>query len=257
MATVTSKDGTRIAYDKTGTGPALILVLGAFNDRSSGAALAKALEGKFTVYNYDRRGRGESGDTVPYAVEREIEDLDALVQAAGSPVFVFGHSSGATLTLRAAYGGVAFQKMALYEPPPAYPKAAEYARQIGDLVAKGQRGEAVEFFLSGVMNMPQPVIEEQRKSPYRPSMEKMANTLVYEMTLLEPVPNGMVASLRIPTVIFDGGMASSEVMRNTARALAHDLPTARSITLEGQGHAFAPEVVAAELEKFFITPVSG
>ncbi len=252
MASVTSKDGTQIVYDKVGTGPALIQVLGAFNDRTSGAALARALEGKFTVYNYDRRGRGESGDTPPYAVEREIEDLDALIQAAGRPVFVFGHSSGATLTLRAAYAGAAFQKMALYEPPPSSPKAAEFGRQIGDLVANGQRGEAVEFFLGRVMNMPQSIIEKQRNSPYRPYLEKMAHTLVYEMALLEPVPNGMAASIKIPAVVFDGGTASSEVMREAAKSLAHNLPTGRSITLEGQGHAFAAEVIAPELEKFFL-----
>src|SRR5215510_5602535 len=122
---VISKDGTTIAFEKSGKGPAIILVVGAFNDRATGAPLAQFLERHFTVFNYDRRGRGESGDTGPYAIEREIEDLDTLIAQAGRSAFVFGYSSGATLALRAAAYGLAISQLALYEPPPIGAKAGE------------------------------------------------------------------------------------------------------------------------------------
>src|SRR4028119_886583 len=118
MGTVTSKDGTPLAFDQSGKGPAIILVVGAFNERATGAPLAQFLEWHFTVFNYDRRGRGESGDRAPYAIEREIEDLDALISQAGGSARVFGYSSGATLALRAAAHGLAISQLALYDPPP-------------------------------------------------------------------------------------------------------------------------------------------
>src|SRR5947209_17691853 len=118
MKIVKSKDGTRIAFDQAGTGPAIILVLGAFNDRATGVPLSRFLEPHFSVFNYDRRGRGESGDTAPYAIEREIEDLDALIAQAGGSASVFGYSSGAILALRAAAHGLALSQLALYDPPP-------------------------------------------------------------------------------------------------------------------------------------------
>src|SRR6266540_5689115 len=117
MALTVSADGTKIAYDKTGQGPALILVAGAFQDRLAMGAYAEPLSKHFTVYNYDRRGRGESGDTQPYAVQREIEDIDALIQEAGGSAFVFGGSSGGVLTLDAAAHGSNITKLAIYEPP--------------------------------------------------------------------------------------------------------------------------------------------
>src|SRR5919205_1078129 len=117
MGTVTSRDGTRIAFDQSGKGPALILVVGAFNDRATGASLAQSLEPHFTVFNYDRRGRGESGDTAPYALEREIEDIDAVIGAAGGSAYLYGSSSGAALALKAAASGLPIRKLALWEPP--------------------------------------------------------------------------------------------------------------------------------------------
>src|SRR5512144_541556 len=146
MATVTSNDGTRIAFDRSGEGPAIILVVGAFNDRATGTPLAQSLERHFTVFNYDRRGRGESGDTVPYAIEREIEDLEALIGQAGGPAGVFGYSSGAILALRAAAHGLAISRLALYEPPPTGARAGQLAPQLAELNASGRRGEAVELF---------------------------------------------------------------------------------------------------------------
>src|SRR3990172_10792332 len=126
---VVSKDSTMIAFEKSGTGPAIILVVGAFNDRATGAPLARSLERHFTVYNYDRRGRGESGDTAPYAIEREIEDLDALIAQASGSACIFGYSSGAILSLRAAAHGLAISQLALYEPPPTGAQAGQLAPQ--------------------------------------------------------------------------------------------------------------------------------
>src|SRR5664279_5624584 len=146
MNTVTSKDGTRIAFEQSGAGSAIILVLGAFNDRATGVPLSRFLEARFSVFNYDRRGRGDSGDTAPYAIEREIEDLDALIAQAGGSACVFGYSSGAILSLRAAANGLAISKLALYEPPPTGGRAGTLAPRLAELVAAGQRGEAVELF---------------------------------------------------------------------------------------------------------------
>lgn len=150
METVTSRDGATIAFDRSGEGPPVILVVGAFNDRSTGAPLAAHLAPHFTVFTYDRRGRGDSGDTAPYAVEREIDDLDALITAAGGSACVFGYSSGAVLSLMAARR-LAITKLALYDPPflvddgrPRPP--ADLALQIAELVSSGRRGDAVELF---------------------------------------------------------------------------------------------------------------
>jgi pimeloyl-ACP methyl ester carboxylesterase len=144
LGTVTSKDGTRIAFDRSGEGPALILVVGAFNDRATGAPLARSLAPHFTVFNYDRRGRGESGDTAPYAVEREIEDLDALTAEAGGSAGVFGYSSGAILALRAAAHGRAIPRLAFYEPR----KSSEWSKFRARLRGRGEEraelGDGVE-----------------------------------------------------------------------------------------------------------------
>src|SRR5512136_3089047 len=148
MQKVTSKDGTPIAFGKTGHGPAIILVSGALGDRSAAAPLTPLLSPHFTVLAYDRRGRGDSGDTAPYAVEREVEDIDALVTEAGGSAFVYGHSSGAVLALEAAARGLAITRLALYEPPFIVdnshpPVSADYVARLNQLVAAGRRGDAV------------------------------------------------------------------------------------------------------------------
>src|SRR5918997_673578 len=154
MGTVPSNDGTPIAFDRSGAGPALILVVGAFNDRATGVPLAQFLERHFTVFNYDRRGRGASGDTAPYAIEREIEDLDALIAEAGGAARVFGYSSGATLALRAAAHGLAIWQLALYDPPPTGAKAGELAPQLTELIAAGRQGRAGEHFSTQAIGRP-------------------------------------------------------------------------------------------------------
>jgi len=251
MGTVTSKDGTRIAFDRTGEGPAVILVVGAFNERPTGAPLARALEQHFTVFNYDRRGRGESGDTAPYAVEREIEDLDALITEAGGSARVFGYSSGAILSLRAAAQGSAISQLALFEPPPTGARAGEIAPELSKLVSAGRRGDAVELFQTEAVGIPAAIVAQLRNAPFRPALEKIAQTLVYESTILKALPDGLTASVKVPTLVIDGDQ-SPEVMRQAAKSLAEALPDGRYRTLKGQGHDIDPGVMAPVLEEFFL-----
>jgi pimeloyl-ACP methyl ester carboxylesterase len=255
LATVTSKDGTRIAFDRSGEGPAIILVVGAFNDRATGAPLARVLERHFTVFNYDRRGRGESGDTAPYAIEREIEDLDALTAQAGGSAVVFGYSSGAILALRAAAHGLAITQLALYEPPPTGGKAAQIAPQLTELIAAGRRGDAVELFQTEAVGIPAAVVAQMRNAPFRPALEKIAHTLVYESTILRALPTGLIASVRVPTLVIDGE-ESPEVMRHAAQSLAETLPDGQYRTLKGQGHDIVPAVLGPVLEEFFLAQSS-
>jgi pimeloyl-ACP methyl ester carboxylesterase len=251
MGTVTSRDGTRIAFDQSGEGPAIILVVGAFNDRATGAPLARALERQFTVFNYDRRGRGESGDTAPYANEREIEDLEALIAQAGGSAGVFGYSSGALLALRAPAQGLAISRLAVYDPPPTGGQAGQLAPQLTELIADGRRGEAVELFQAEAVGLPRAVVAQMRNAPFRPALEKMAHTLVYDSKILGELPAGLLASVRIPTLVIDGEQ-SHPVLRQAAQSLAEALPEGRYRTLEGQGHDIVPAVVARELEAYFL-----
>jgi pimeloyl-ACP methyl ester carboxylesterase len=251
LKTVTSNDGTRIAFEQSGTGPAIILVLGAFNDRATGAPLSRVLEPHFSVFNYDRRGRGDSSDTAPYAIEREIEDIDALIAQAGGSACIFGYSSGAILSLRAAAQGLSISQLALYDPPPTGAKAGYLAPQLTELISSGRRGEAVELFQTEAVGIPAEVVAQLRNAPFRPALEKMAHTLVYESTILRLLPSGLVASVRIPTLVIDAGN-SPEVMHHAAQSLAEALPNGRSRTLEGQTHDIVPAVLGPVLQEFFL-----
>ncbi|MEC0174832.1 alpha/beta hydrolase [Paenibacillus favisporus] len=169
MHTVLSKDGTKIAYDRTGRGPALILVAGAFSYRKFRAQvqLAELLSSQFTVYNYDRRGRGDSGDSQPYAVEREIEDLEAVIEAAGGSAYVWGLSSGAVLALEAAAGGAAITKLALHEPPFVVDASdrkppQDFIPQVTELIRSGRRAEAIKYFMTKGMGAPGFVVSMMR-----------------------------------------------------------------------------------------------
>lgn len=249
MGTVTSKDGTQLVYDRSGAGPALILVLGAFNERPTGAPLAGALAAHFTVYNYDRRGRGESTDTLPYALEREIEDLDALIAAAGGSAAVFGYSSGAVLALRAAAHGLPISKLVLYDPPPTGERAEAVAPQLADLIAAGRRGDAVELFQTDMVGIPPEIVAQLRHAPFRPALEKIAHTLVYESTILSALPAGALASVQTPTLVIDAER-NPDVMHQSARAVADALPHGEYKRLDGQGHDLVPEVVAPLVQAF-------
>ncbi len=260
MGSVTSKDGTHIAFDRSGEGPAIILVVGAFNDRATGVPLAQSLQRHFTVFNYDRRGRGESGDTpdtsrqdwrAPHAIEREIQDLDALIAQAGGYACVFGYSSGAILALRAAAHGLAISQLALYEPPPTGAKAGNLAPQLTELIVAGRRGDAVELFQTEAVGIPAAVVAQMRNAPFRPALEKMAHTLVYESLILRSLPSELLASVRVPTLVIDGEQ-SPGVMRQAAQSLAGALLYGQYRTLKGQGHDIVPDVLAPVLEEFFL-----
>lgn len=268
MRIVTSQDGARIAFDVSGQGPTLILVNGASATRGDAASVAAALAPYFTVYAYDRRGRGDSGDSAPYAVEREIEDLEAVLDAAGGPAFVFGHSSGAVLALdaaRALRGKIT--KLALYEPPfvvddthPTMPRG--FPEQLADLVARGRRDEAAERWMTFV-GLSMEMIEQLRHSPLWSGLEALAHTLPYDAVIMEeteqgnPAPLAQWASVAIPTLVMDGTMSlgSEEghaFMRHGADALAKVLPNAQRLTLPGQDHGPSNEALIPALRTFFI-----
>lgn len=256
MRFVTSADGTTIALDRLGDGPPVIMVVGAFNTRSTTAPLAAALQDWFTILNYDRRGRGDSGDTPPYSVQREIEDLGAVIAEAGGSAAVFGYSSGATLALRAAASGLAISKLALYEPPflvdeSRPPLAADLPARLADLVAAGRRGDAVELYQREAIGMPEQVVTGMRQAPFRPALEAIAHTLAYDARIVGDMtlPAELIASISTPALVI-GGENSPPLMRNAARAVADALPDGRLRTLAGQGHDISPEATAPPLKAF-------
>ncbi len=259
MKTVTSKDGTSLAFDQLGEGPAVVLVCGGSVDRSSNAPLAAALAPHFTVYNYDRRGRGDSGDTPPYAIEREVEDIEALIDEAGGSAYLYGISSGAALALEAAAQlPTKVKKLALYEPPyiigdsrPRPP--ADTARIYNEFVAAGRRGDAAEYFMTQVVGLPAEFAAQARSSPWWPNQEALAHTLAYDATIMGDysLPTELAASVKTPTLVIAGG-ASWDWMRLTAQTLSRAIPSAEYRILEGQEHNVAPEALAPALEEFFI-----
>ncbi|MBK1785475.1 alpha/beta fold hydrolase [Prauserella cavernicola] len=261
MSTVTSADGTRIAYDRTGEGDPLILVDGAMCYRGQGpmTALAKELTPRFTVYTYDRRGRGESGDTAPYAVERELEDLAALLREAGGSAHLFGASSGAMLALEAANSGLAVRKLALYEPPLVVddsrpPLPADLAEQYERSLAAGRPGDAVATFMRQV-EVPGFMIALMRLMPVWKKLKGVAPTLPYDAAFVtrfqqgEPLPRDRWNGVTVPTLVADGGK-SPTWMRNGVGALAGLLPNARYRTLPGQTHMIKEKVLAPVLAEF-------
>lgn len=254
---VTSADGTAIAFDQVGSGPPLIMVVGAFNTRATTAPLAAALQERFTTLNYDRRGRGDSGDTPPYSVEREIEDLDAIIAEAGGSSAVFGYSSGANLALKAAANGSAITELALYEPPllidASHPQPpAELPDQLAELIAAGRRGDAVELYQTAAVGIPEDVVAQMRHAPFRPALEAIAHTLVYDATIIgnRTLPIELIASTATRTLVIDGE-ESPPVMRDAAQAVADALPNGRRRSLAGQTHHISPGATAPVLEKFF------
>jgi pimeloyl-ACP methyl ester carboxylesterase len=257
MDSVTSKDGTNISYDRIGQGKPVILVSGALVDREANVPLADALKQHFTIFNYDRRGRGTSGDTPPYAVEREIEDIDAVIGAAGGSAFVVGFSSGAALSLEAAASGSAIRKLALWEAPyivegsrPRPP--ADNAKTLTDLVAAGRRGDAVEFFLVEIVGLPPEAVSDMRSQPSWAAQESLAHTLVYDTTILGDYSLPIVSAARVktPTLVSAGG-DNFPWMCESAQALAELIPGAKTHFLDGQEHHVDPAVLAPVLAEFF------
>jgi pimeloyl-ACP methyl ester carboxylesterase len=256
METVTSKDGTSIVFDRTGEGSPVILVSGGSTDRMANAPLADLLTSDFTVFNYDRRGRGPSGDTPPYAVEREVEDIDAVVDGAGGSAFLYGTSSGAALALEAAASGLSISKLALWEPPyiideKARPPA-DQVEQYKRMIAEDRRGDAVEYFMTKVVGMPAEFVAQARTQPWWPAQEALAHTLAYDATIMGDysLPTERASSVKAPTLVISGG-ASFPFMRETAEALAKALPHGQTRNLEGQSHDVDPAILAPVLAEFF------
>ncbi|MGI5244320.1 alpha/beta fold hydrolase [Dactylosporangium sp. CA-139066] len=250
MPTVTSADGTPIAYDRAGAGPALVLVDGAMCYRAAGPMppLAARLQEHFTVYTYDRRGRGESGDTLPYDPARETEDLLALVGAAGGSAAVYTMSSGGAIGLAAAAASPAVTALALYEPPFVGNDPA-YSARLAELLAAGRRGDAVALFM-GRVGMPAEAIAGFRASPGFATLEAIAHTLAYDDAVLGAghVRPEVAAAIRVPSTVIGGG-ASPAFLLDAARATAAALPGARFEVVDGQTHDPDPDALAPVLVK--------
>jgi pimeloyl-ACP methyl ester carboxylesterase len=260
--TVTSADGTVIVFDQSGAGPALVLVQSALMDRADPvmSGVAVGLSRWFTVFNYDRRGHGDSGDTQPYAVEREAEDLTALIAAAGGSALVFGGSSGAALALRAAVRNPAITRLAVWEPPYHVDDSAprlphDFAAQLDRLVQGGKRGDAIELFMVEAVQATPETVAGMRGQPFWPAMEAVAQTLAYEALVMGPdnaLPAGLLAHVTQPTLVLNGA-DSPAWMGNAGTTVAGAIPGAVHRVLEGQAHNVAPEAIVPELLEFFIT----
>jgi pimeloyl-ACP methyl ester carboxylesterase len=261
MEKVTSRDGTPIAFERLGEGPPVIVVCGAMCDRALMRPTAEELAKHFTVINYDRRGRGDSGDTTPYAVEREIEDLGALVAEAGGTASVYGHSSGAVLALHAAAAGLPIAKVVLYEPPFSPDEeewrglSREYGENLRTILAEDRRGDAVELFMT-MVGTPQEMVDQMREGSWWAGIEALAPTLAYDSEVMGDmsrggtIPTDVVGDVSVPALVLCGG-ASPEWMIEVGRQLAGALPAGRHGVLEGQEHAVPPEVLVPVLEGFF------
>ncbi|MBU5347760.1 alpha/beta fold hydrolase [Paenibacillus lautus] len=264
MNYVMSNDGTRIFYEKKGAGPAVILVAAAASDHNDTKRLGELLSEHFTVYNYDRRGRGSSTDTAPYAVEREIEDIDSLIQEAGGSAYVFGSSSGAVLALDAAsrLGDTKVSKLFLYEPPfiiddSRAPVPAEYVQHLNALMAEHRRSDAVEYFMTAALGIPAEYIEFMKADPSWQVMEGMAHTLAYDGMIMgstqsgQPLPTARW-DVDVPVMVMTGEN-SGPMFHGAASALVDLLPQCEHRMLSGQDHSavvMAPEVLAPEVSGF-------
>jgi pimeloyl-ACP methyl ester carboxylesterase len=264
MATVTSADTTRISYDSVGEGPALVLVAGATQyraiDETTPKLQALLADGGFTVIKYDRRGRGESGDTLPYAPEREFEDLEALVAAAGGEAAVFGMSSGAILAVEAAAHRVPMSSLVMYEPPCLVDQDGpepidDYVETLDRLVDAGKPGDAMAYFLEVVAEMPPHAIEQFRASPAWPGFEAVGHTIAYDARIMdpfgrgEPIPPGRWDTVTQPTLVIAGG-DSPAWMQSAAAKVAEALPSGEVRTLPGQTHEFDPAALAPVMLEF-------
>ncbi|UUN29306.1 alpha/beta fold hydrolase [Streptomyces sp. FIT100] len=253
--TALSADGTAIAYERQGDGPPVILVSGALATAATDAPLAALLAHRFSVFTYDRRGRGASGDTAPYAVEREIEDLAAVVGEAGGTASVHGMASGGALVLEAAAAGLPITQLSVYEPPfltdPAGRRASAARRaRLDGLLAADRRTDALELFLADVV--PPGTLGRLKGSPVWGELESLAHTLAYDHAVLGDalVPTVRLREVTARVMVVDGG-ASPGWQRETVRAISEALPRGRHRTLTGQTHQVAPHVLAPVLEDYF------
>jgi pimeloyl-ACP methyl ester carboxylesterase len=266
MNSIRSLDGTRIAFDKLGAGPPMVLVGGAFSYRRfpRNVELAELLAERFTVINYDRRGRGDSGDTPPYSVDREIEDLGALIEAAGGHAHVWGQSSGGVLALRAAAASLAIGRLAIFEPPFRLDAQAgpppDFAARLDELVAAERRSQAVKYFMTNGLGAPGFFVSLLRLAPPIWSrLKAVAHTLPYDLAVMgETIEGGPLsaadwASVRAEVLVLSGAKSKSAV-REAGGALAEVLPNARHQVLEGQSQNLKMKPIAPVLTDFFGPP---
>jgi pimeloyl-ACP methyl ester carboxylesterase len=263
MSTVHSADGTAIAFDVQGEGQPLILVDGATSHRAVNplnAEVGKLLSDQFRVYAYDRRGRGESGDTAPYAVQREIEDLAALIEDAGAPALVCGFSSGAILALDATAAGLPVSRLAVFEPPFVVddsrpPLPPDYVERLDAHTAAGQPGDAVEVFMTAAIEMPAEAVAGMRETPFWPALEAVAPTIAYDGRIVGttmsggPLPADRWAAIGVP-VLAMYGRGTAPWLISGVRALADLLPTATLEAVDGEQHSVPADVLAPVLRRF-------
>ena len=263
MKAVRSKDGTTIAFDRSGGGPALILVAGALCHRGFGPtpSIAKLLAARFTVFDYDRRGRGQSSDTAPYAVEREIEDIDALIQEAGGSAYLAGLSSGAALALEAAARLNDVKKVALYEAPFFFddahpPRPDNYVAQMAALISADRRSDALKLFMTTV-GTPAIAVQVMRITPMWPKLKRVAHTLPYDLSILadteggRPLSRERWESVQMPALTTVGGK-SPAWWQKAMKDLSDALPNGQHVTLPGQTHMVKASVLAPVLTEFFL-----
>ncbi|MEV6159936.1 alpha/beta hydrolase [Nonomuraea sp. NPDC052129] len=263
MGTVQSKDGTEIAFDVWGDGQPLIMIDGATAHRMvnpTNGEVGQLLREEFRVYAYDRRGRGESTDTAPYAVEREFEDLAALIDHAGGSAMVFGWSSGAVLALHAAAAGLPITRLALFEPPFVVddsrpPLPADYVERLDACVADGRPGDAVELFMTAAAGVPAEAVAGMRQAPFWPAVEEVAHTIAYDGRIMgttmsgAPLPRDRWAAVTVPVLVMHG-TGTMPWLITGARALADLLPTATLRAVPGENHGTTADVLAPALRQF-------
>jgi pimeloyl-ACP methyl ester carboxylesterase len=263
MSTVQSTDGTKIAYDVWGDGQPLIIVDGATGYRAinpTNAEVAQLLSDAFRVYAYDRRGRGDSTDTEPYAVEHEIEDLAALIDDAGAPAMVFGWSSGAVLALDAAAAGLPISRLALFEPPFVVddsrpPRPADYVQRLDAAVADGRPGDAAELFMTAAVGLPTEAVAGMRQSPFWPTLEAVAHTIAYDGRIMgttmsgAALPDDRWTAVTVPVLVMHG-TGTEPWLITAAQAAADLLPTAALEPVPGQQHSTSADVLAPALRQF-------
>lgn len=252
---VRSADGARIAFDRTGDGPAVIFVeaAGRYRAFSSFDGIARVLARDFAVYRYDRRGRGESTDGAEYAPEREVEDLAALIEHAGGRAHVYGYSSGALLAMHAAAAGLGIDRLALMEPPlqddPGEEKPNPLTVELEELVAAGRHGDAVECFSRGI-GVPDELVAQMRSTPAWAHMKAVAPTLVYDCKLSDATGPAVIGAVEVPTLVLDS-LGSGDELSGWAAAVATRLPNATHRSLAGEWHTVPDEVLAPALAEFF------
>ena len=260
MKTTESRDGTSIAFDNLGEGAPVIIVAGALSARLANREFAELLAQQFTVLNYDRRGRGDSGDTAPYDVAREIEDLDTLIGEAGGSASVVGFSSGGNLALEAAARGSDISRLALWEPnfivnSSRPPLPDDYVDHLSQLVADGRHGDAVAYFMTTAVGLPEEMVAQMRGAPFWAGAEAVAHTLAYDGAVVGDSMAGVApkqerwATVKAPTLVLDGG--TTPWMSDGADAIAGTLPTGERRTLEGETHDVSARALAPAVAEFF------